>query len=147
MANHIVLTGRFGTEPEAHAGANGTRTSFRFASTEYEQGEEATDWYSITCFGKLGERIARQGKKGKKATLWGRLRLRKYQTRNGEERMEARVTASHVEWTEPLGQSTQSNKASYGNYGKYDESSYYKPKEEQHQPTFQSDGGDDGVPF
>ena len=44
MANHIVLTGRFGTEPEAHAGANGTRTSFRFASTEYIT-EYYTHWH------------------------------------------------------------------------------------------------------
>ena len=39
MASNITLTGRFGTEPEAHAGEKGMRTTFRFASTEYEQGK------------------------------------------------------------------------------------------------------------
>ena len=145
MASNITLTGRFGTEPEAHAGEKGMRTTFRFASTEYEQGEEHTDWYSVTCCGRLAERISRQGSKGKKATLWGRLRLRKYQTRNGEERMDARITAAHIEWTEPLGQSQP--KASYGSHGKYDESSYYQPKQTQEpKPSFDP-GGDDGVPF
>tara|TARA_R110002110_G_scaffold206165_3_gene418365 strand:- start:452 stop:880 length:429 start_codon:yes stop_codon:yes gene_type:complete len=98
----IVLTGRFGTDPEAFPGDN-PRASFRFASTEYEKGEENTDWYSVTCFGKLAERIATQGGKGKKATLWGRLRLRKYTTKNGEERMDCRVTANHIEWSEAKG--------------------------------------------
>jgi single-strand DNA-binding protein len=143
MASNITLTGRFGTDPESHAGEKGMRASFRFASTEYEQGEEHTDWYSVTVFGRLAERISRQGSKGKKATLWGRLRLRKYQTRNGEERIDARVTASHVEWTEPLGASSKPKSET-----KYGESSYYTPQPKNEGGDFSFDsGGDDGVPF
>ena len=89
MASMVVLTGRFGTDPEAFSGDKGARASFRFASTEWEQGEEHTDWYSVSCFGRLAERMINQGAKGKKATLWGRLRLRKYTTPKGEERMHA----------------------------------------------------------
>jgi single-strand DNA-binding protein len=140
MASNITLTGRFGNDPETFAGEKSDRTSFRFASTEYEQGQEHTDWYSVTCFGRLGERIAKQGAKGKKATLWGKLRLRKYQTRSGEERIDARVTATHVEWTEPLGAASKPKPET-----KYDESSYLSPEKSVYGGATNS--SDDGVPF
>ena len=60
MASMIVLTGRFGTDPEEFGDGNTQRASFRFASSEWEKGEENTDWYSVTCFGRLAERIGRQ---------------------------------------------------------------------------------------
>ena len=130
MASMVVLTGRFGTDPEAFSGDKGARASFRFASTEWEQGEEHTDWYSVSCFGRLAERMINQGAKGKKATLWGRLRLRKYTTPKGEERMDARITANHIEWAEAKGASVsapagQTAKTEVGEV-KYGTDNYYK---------------------
>ena len=113
MASMIVLTGRFGSDPNFSQGERSNRASFRFASSEWEQGEEHTDWYSISCFGKLADRIANQGQKGKKATLWGRLRIRKYTTKEGEERVDPSVTASHIEWTEPKEQAAKYGDADY----------------------------------
>lgn len=136
MASLIALTGRFGTDPEEFGGDKGARASFRFASTEWEAGEEHTDWYSISCFGRLAERIIKQGAKGKKATLWGRLRLRKYTTRNGEERMDARVTANHIEWTEP--------KDAPNVEPKYGSDSYYQGGATEQKPASDPD---DECPF
>lgn len=144
MASMIVLTGRFGTDPEEFSGDKGARASFRFASTEWEQGEEHTDWYSVSCFGRLAERIVQQGAKGKKATLWGRLRLRKYTTRKGEERMDARITANHIEWTEAKGAPTTEPRAAPAAESKYGAGSYYQGGEAQHKPASDPD---DECPF
>jgi single-strand DNA-binding protein len=113
MASMIVLTGRFGSDPNFSQGEKSNRASFRFASSEWEQGEEHTDWFSVSCFGKLADRIANQGQKGKKATLWGRLRIRKYTTKEGEERVDPSVTATHIEWTEPKDSSAKYGDTDY----------------------------------
>jgi single-strand DNA-binding protein len=62
-----------------------------------EQWKEEVQWYRISCFGKMAERINERVSKGQPVMVVGTLRLNKWQDKNtGEMRSSLEIRASRV---------------------------------------------------
>ena len=99
MLNEIILQGRLTADPELKVtSTNKSVTSFSLAverdfSTE---GEKETDFINIVAWNGTAEFITKYFTKGKQMIVRGSLRIRHYQTENGEKRKVTEVLADKV---------------------------------------------------
>lgn len=99
MLNEIILQGRLTTDPELKVTSNNKPvTSFSIAverdfSTD---GEKETDFINIVAWNNTAEFINKYFTKGKQIIVRGSLRVRKWQTENGEKRNTTEVLAEKV---------------------------------------------------
>ncbi|QIK38648.1 single-stranded DNA-binding protein [Caldichromatium japonicum] len=90
--NKVILIGNLGTDPEVRYMANGDAVAnLRLATSETwrdKSGEqqERTEWHNVVLFGKLAEVAKQYLRKGSKVYIEGKLRTRKWQTQDGQER-------------------------------------------------------------
>ena len=104
MLNHITIQGRFTRDPELRRTASGTAvTSFTIAcdrdfSTE---GKRETDFIDCVTWGKTAEFVASYFVKGAPAVASGRLQLRKYKDKQGNDRTAAEVVCENVYFAGP----------------------------------------------
>lgn len=99
MLNTIILQGRLTTDPELKVTTNNKPvTSFSIAVERdfSTNGEKETDFINIVAWNKTAEFISKYFAKGKQIILKGSLRVRKYQTDNGDNRTVTEVLAENV---------------------------------------------------
>ena len=98
--NHIVLQGRFTSEPELRRTGNGTAvTSFTLAverDRKNEAGEKETDFIDCNAWRGTAEFIAKYFTKGSMAIVSGRLQIRTWTDKDGNKRRNAEVVADSV---------------------------------------------------
>jgi single-strand DNA-binding protein len=61
-----------------------------------------TNWFQITCFGALAERVKTHLKKGDRVIVQGRMRVTKYVDRKGEDRLSFGILADEVAFWQSL---------------------------------------------
>ncbi len=89
--NHVQLIGNLGKDPEARFTANGKKyAAFSVAvnrSWKSADGKkmEATDWFLINAWGKLGEICMSYLKKGRLVYIDGQLRSERWEDKDGGE--------------------------------------------------------------
>ena len=86
--NKVMLIGNLGRDPESRVLQSGMATNFSIATTRrYRSGSgevvSETEWHNISMFGKLAEIAAQYLKKGSAVYIEGRIRSRKYQSKDG----------------------------------------------------------------
>ena len=104
--NRVVLVGRVGQDPEVRSTASGMATArFSLATTEVSRDRnersggpgggwnEMTEWHRIVAWGALAERAQKTVAKGVMILVEGRLRTRKWQDKQGMERVTTEVVA------------------------------------------------------
>jgi single-strand DNA-binding protein len=99
----VTLIGRLGADVEERAMPNGQPVAnFRVATSEKwkdkQTGDmkELTEWHSVVAFGRTAE-IARQYlSKGSLVCVLGRLRTRKYQDKQGNDRYSTEVITDRL---------------------------------------------------
>lgn len=103
MLNKAVLIGRVGQEPETRYLPDGTAvTSISIATSEKwndrNTGEtkEETTWHKVVAFGKLAEIITEYVKKGALLYVEGKIVMRKYQDREGRDRVAFEIRANEM---------------------------------------------------
>lgn len=99
--NRVQLIGRLGKDPEAHFTSGGKKvTKFSVAVGRHwiSDGEtkEATDWFNVEAWGRLGEICAQYLGKGKLVFVEGRLQTDRYE-QQGETRYYTRVVAQQMQ--------------------------------------------------
>lgn len=107
--NKIILIGRLGADPVLRETKTGgvvvhfpVATSRRVKSTEPTENEEVkpmteeTQWHRIVAWGRQGETCAQYLKKGQKVYVEGSILSRKYEAKDGVERMSFEVIAETV---------------------------------------------------
>ena len=96
--NRVELLGRVGTEPELRYTQSGTAVAqFRLATDRRRQnGENSTDWHSVTCWGKLAEVVNEHVGKGDRIFVAGRLSYSSYEGSDGQRRFRTEIHASEV---------------------------------------------------
>lgn len=101
--NKVILMGNLGRDPELKYTQSGMAVcKFSIATTEKwkdkASGEmkEDTCWVDVTAWGKLGETCAEYLKKGRKALIEGKLKLEKWEDKDGGKRSKHSVTAEQV---------------------------------------------------
>ncbi len=91
--NKVILIGNLGQDPEIRYMPNGTAVAnLRLATSESwrdkatgEQ-KELTEWHRVVLYRRLAEIAGEYLRKGAKIYIEGRLRTRKWQDQNGQER-------------------------------------------------------------
>ncbi len=111
MINKVILIGNLGIDPELRFTQSGTPVaSFRIATSERwkdKEGnqQEQTEWHNIVAWGRLGELCNEYLNKGSKVYIEGKLKTRKWQDQNGNDRYTTDIVARDVQFLTPRGES------------------------------------------
>ena len=102
--NKVILIGNLGQDPETKYMPSGSAvTNLRIATTEAfkdkETGEqqERTEWHSVAMFGRLAEIAGEYLRKGSQVYIEGRLRTRKWQDKQGQDRYSTEIIADQMQ--------------------------------------------------
>ena len=101
--NKVILVGNLGRDPETrYMPDGGAITNISIATTSSwkdKSGEkqEATEWHRISFFGKLAEIAGEYLKKGSQVYVEGKLRTRKWQDKDGQEKYTTEVIADAMQ--------------------------------------------------
>lgn len=102
--NKVILIGNLGQDPETKAMPSGTTVcNLRVATSESwkdkQTGEmkEQTEWHTVAMFGRLAEIAGEYLRKGSQVYIEGRLRTRKWQDKNGNDRYTTEIVASDMQ--------------------------------------------------
>ena len=101
--NRVQLIGRLGKDPESRSTTTGRKVaSFSLAvNRRWKSGgesKEATDWFNVDAWGKVGELGQQYLKKGSLVYVEGRLQTDKYEDKSGETRYFTRVVADTLQF-------------------------------------------------
>jgi single-strand DNA-binding protein len=102
--NKVILVGNLGADPEVRYLPSGDAiANIRLATTDrYKDrtsGEmkEATEWHRVAFFGRLAEIVNEYLKKGSAVYIEGRLRTRKWQGQDGQDRYSTEIVAEQMQ--------------------------------------------------
>jgi single-strand DNA-binding protein len=101
--NKVIVLGHLGRDPETRYTQDGAAitnasiaTTRRYKDASGQQQEE-TEWHRVCFFGRLAEIAGEYLKKGKSAYVEGRLRTRKWQDKDGNERYTTEIVAESLQ--------------------------------------------------
>ncbi len=102
--NKVILVGNLGADPEVRYMTNGDAVAnIRMATTESwkdkASGEkrEMTEWHRVVFYRRLAEIVGQYLKKGSAVYIEGRIRTRKWQDKEGQERYTTEIEASEMQ--------------------------------------------------
>lgn len=100
--NKVQLIGHLGRDPESRTTPTGKKLAlFSLAVTRRwksgGQGKEATDWFNVEAWGRLGEISHQYLKKGSLVYIEGRLQTDRYEDKGGETKYFTKVVASMLQ--------------------------------------------------
>ena len=138
--NKVILVGNLGADPETRYLPSGDPvTNLRLATTDSwkdkASGEkkESTEWHRVVLFRRLAEVAGQYLKKGSQVYIEGRIRTRKWQDKDGQERYTTEIEAEEMKM---LGSRQGQGEPSYGGA---------KPAAAAKKPSFED--MDDDIPF
>lgn len=133
MLNHIVIMGRLTRDPELrYTQSQVSVASFTVAVDRdfggRDGGEKQTDFINCVAWRQTADFVSKYFHKGSMAVVSGRLQIRSYQDREGNNRTAAEVVADNIYFGESRRDSD--NRSNDGGYstGSYGNNSYEKPR-------------------
>ena len=99
MFNKCILIGRLTADPELKKAGETSVTNFTLAVDrpfKNNKGEKETDFVRIVVFGKQAENVSEYLKKGRLATVEGRLQIRSYEDKEGAKKYVSEIIANNV---------------------------------------------------
>lgn len=141
--NKVILIGNLGDEVKMHQfddansiGRFPVATTESFTSRESGEKVSQTEWHNIVVRNKLAEICSKYLKKGDKVYIEGRLKTRKWQDNNNQDRYTTEIIAGEVIFL--------TTKGSAGSEG----SSYpQQPQQPSQDVSQEMDNGTDDLPF
>jgi single-strand DNA-binding protein len=100
--NKMMIIGNLGADPELRYTPNGKAvTELRIAVNNNQRGAdgewvEETLWFRASVWEQAAERLAEQLRKGNKVFAEGQLRVREYESRDGEKRQSLELAFARV---------------------------------------------------
>lgn len=101
--NKVSLIGNLGADPETRTtGSGSVVANLRVATNERrkaqgsDEWEDHTEWHAVVCFGKLAENVGQYLRKGRQVYVEGKLRTRKWQDKDGNDRWTTEIWADVV---------------------------------------------------
>jgi single-strand DNA-binding protein len=101
--NKVILIGHLGQDPQQRAMPSGKAVvNLRVATTDQwrdkQTGEnkEATEWHNVVMFDRLAEIAAEYLRKGSQIYVEGKIRTRKWQDREGNDRYTTEIVANEM---------------------------------------------------
>jgi single-strand DNA-binding protein len=102
--NKVILVGNLGADPETRYMPSGSAvTNLSVATSEQwkdkQSGEqkERTEWHKVAMFNRLAEVAAEYLRKGSQVYIEGKLRTRKWQDRDGNDRWTTEIIADEMQ--------------------------------------------------
>ena len=117
--NKVILVGNLGRDPEVrYTPDNNAITNISVATTDrYKdkhtgEQKEITEWHRVVFYRKLAEIVGQYLKKGSSVYIEGRIRTRKWQDKEGQERYTTEIEANEMQMLggKPSGESAPSEK-------------------------------------
>lgn len=101
MVNRVTLLGNLGADPEMKATKSGMAVAnLRLATKDREKDgdtwKDVTEWHRIVCFGKVAENVGRFCQKGKTLYVEGKIKTRKWQDKEGNDRYSTEIVADNI---------------------------------------------------
>jgi len=132
--NKVIVVGNLGKDPEMrYMPSGGAVANLTIATSESwkdkntgEQREE-TEWHRVVMFNRLGEIAGEYLKKGSKIYIEGRLKTRKWQDNNGQDRYTTEIVASEMQMLDSRGSGGGGGDFGGGQQG----GGYQKPNQNQ----------------
>ena len=160
--NKVILVGNLGADPETRYTATGDAVcNIRLATTESwkdkSSGEkrEITEWHRVVFYRKLAEIAGQYLKKGSQVYLEGRIKTRKWQDKEGQDRYTTEIECTEMQMLgsrQGMG-APASGGAGFGGGGggggggAYDEPTDYSPAPPKNKPKPSFDDLGDDIPF
>lgn len=117
MLNKVFVMGRLTRDPELRRTQSGTAVaSFSLAvDRDYksQSGEKETDFFDVVAWRTTGEFVAKYFTKGRMAVVEGRLQVRQWQDKDGNNRRSTEIIAENIYF----GDSKKDVSDNTGNYG------------------------------
>lgn len=138
MLNKVFVMGRLTRDPELRRTQSGTAVaSFSLAvDRDYksQSGEKETDFFDVVAWRSTGEFVAKYFTKGRMAVVEGRLQVRPWQDKDGNNRRSTEIIAENIYFGD-------SKKDGSGNTGNYGAQAYTAPDGGYAAPTGGAYGG------
>ena len=138
--NKVIVVGNLGADPDARYMPNGNAvtnisvaTSESWKDKETGDRQERTEWHRVVFFGRLAEIASEYLKKGSQVYVEGRLKTRKWEDKEGNDRWTTEIVANDMQM---LGERISSSSNS---------DNFNAPKRSGSE--FASDDFDDDIPF
>ena len=90
--NKGIVGGRLGSDPKAY----GDVVKFSVATNKKIKNKEVTNWFTVACFGTLGEIATKYLKKGSEVYVEGEMNLSKY-VKDGVEKVSFEIIANDLQ--------------------------------------------------
>lgn len=101
--NKVILVGNLGRDPEVRYSANGAAICNLSIATTYNSRDQAgerreeTEWHRVVMFNRLAEIAGEYLRKGRPVYIEGRLRTRKWQGQDGQDRYTTEIIADQMQ--------------------------------------------------
>jgi single-strand DNA-binding protein len=102
--NKVIVVGNLGRDPETKYMPDGAAitnvsiaTSFQWTDKASGEKKEETEWHRVVFRGKLAEVSGEYLKKGSQVYVEGRLRTRKWQDKEGQEKYTTEIIADRMQ--------------------------------------------------
>jgi single-strand DNA-binding protein len=101
--NKVIVVGNLGRDPETRYMPDGAAitnvsvaTSFQWTDKASGEKKEETEWHRVVFRGRLAEVAGEYLKKGSQVYVEGRLRTRKWQDKDGQDRYSTEIIATEM---------------------------------------------------
>lgn len=149
--NKAILIGNLGADPETRYTTSGDAvTSIRLATTETwrdkASGEqrEATEWHRVVFYRRLAEVAGQYLKKGAQVYLEGRIKTRKWQDKDGQDRYTTEIEATEMKMLGRRGDDSGNGSAPADDH---QDPFAPQPEQRQRRPVNNVADLDDDIPF
>ncbi|WP_179401248.1 single-stranded DNA-binding protein [Burkholderia guangdongensis] len=102
--NKVILVGNLGADPEVRYLPSGDAvanirlaTTDRYKDKASNEFKEMTEWHRVAFFGRLAEIVSEYLKKGSSVYIEGRIRTRKWQGQDGQDRYSTEIVADQMQ--------------------------------------------------
>lgn len=102
--NKVIIVGNLGRDPETRYMPDGAAltnvsvaTTFAWTDKTSNEKKEETEWHRVSFRGRLAEIAGEYLKKGSQVYVEGRLRTRKWQDKEGQERYTTEIMAERMQ--------------------------------------------------
>ena len=146
--NKVILIGNLGQAPEVRYMPNGNAVANVTIATseswkDKNTGEQVdqTEWHRVVFFRRLAEIVGEYLQKGSKIYIEGKLKTRKWQDKNGQDRWTTEIVASEMQMLDGRAGGTSSGEPSSNS------NNNSKPSASQSAPAPANTDFDDDIPF
>ncbi|WP_101775269.1 single-stranded DNA-binding protein [Pasteurella oralis] len=167
--NKVIIVGNLGNDPEIRTMPNGeavanisVATSESWIDKNTNERREITEWHRIVFYRRQAEVAGEYLRKGSKVYVEGRLRTRKWQDQNGQDRYTTEIQGDVLQMLDsrndrpqaggyaPQASASQYNAPAGGNYGNNFSSQPARPAQKpapQNEPPMDMGFEEDNIPF